>query len=559
MLLILLLQLIYNFQSSLGAEHETLCTSDACITLHNKELSFDEAQRDCVDNGGNLITLRDKNEESKLLELIKTHHSKRLKIWIGLKRNKKDCMIAVTPLKGFQWISGEEDSQYSNWKKDPASTCLERCVKVNYTSSDPDQLKWTDAACKHPAFYACKFSFKGMCKPLSLQGTENVVYTVPFSKKPLKSKIKLLPVGTFAVIYCDKQESGYSVCNNINNTYSWSNPGPFCQLEKQNCGINNGGCEHLCRQDGDVVRCFCKEGYELKKDGFSCRATDLCGPDSCEHLCVTGESGINCRCLKGFGLSENQRNCSDIDECQSEVCQDRVCVNTVGSFLCVCKEGYDMIDGECRDADECARSGCEYSCLNNNGSLSCYCSEGFILSQDGHSCVDVNECVSSPCLSELTCINTVGSFKCTHQQKTDGSTETSLVSITPAAPSDEETQDNFPESLTRTTVELQHQSPHTDTPEPYLHNITNQDHSNRSLATNQTLSRNSRVIICVLGSVIPLLLLVTLTLFIIIFRCSRTKKEVKKKKSTADGYCWVSSGLDPRLEKLYESILTDDL
>uniref|UniRef100_A0A3Q3ACP7 Complement component C1q receptor-like n=1 Tax=Kryptolebias marmoratus TaxID=37003 RepID=A0A3Q3ACP7_KRYMA len=471
MLLILLLQLIYNFQSSLGAEHETLCTSDACITLHNKELSFDEAQRDCVDNGGNLITLRDKNEESKLLELIKTHHSKRLKIWIGLKRNKKDCMIAVTPLKGFQWISGEEDSQYSNWKKDPASTCLERCVKVNYTSSDPDQLKWTDAACKHPAFYACKFSFKGMCKPLSLQGTENVVYTVPFSKK----------------------------------------------------------------------------------------ATDLCGPDSCEHLCVTGESGINCRCLKGFGLSENQRNCSDIDECQSEVCQDRVCVNTVGSFLCVCKEGYDMIDGECRDADECARSGCEYSCLNNNGSLSCYCSEGFILSQDGHSCVDVNECVSSPCLSELTCINTVGSFKCTHQQKTDGSTETSLVSITPAAPSDEETQDNFPESLTRTTVELQHQSPHTDTPEPYLHNITNQDHSNRSLATNQTLSRNSRVIICVLGSVIPLLLLVTLTLFIIIFRCSRTKKEVKKKKSTADGYCWVSSGLDPRLEKLYESILTDDL
>ncbi|XP_037550782.1 complement component C1q receptor [Nematolebias whitei] len=557
MLMILLLQLIYSFQSLLGAEHETLCTSDACFTLHHEELNFEKAQQNCQDNGGNLMTLRDQNEESKLLELVKTHHSKRLKIWIGLKRNKKECMLADKTLKGFKWISGEEDSQYSNWKKEPTSTCVERCVKVDYTSSDPNQLQWTEAACKTSAFYACKFSFRGMCNPLSLLGTENIEYVAPFSIEPLKSTIQLLPKGTFAVIFCGKQELGYSVCNDVNNTYNWSEPGPFCQLEKLNCGINNGGCEHLCLQEADDARCFCKEGFELEEDMFSCRLMDLCGPNSCEHQCVMGESGINCRCPSGFELSENQYNCSDIDECQSEICQDHVCVNTDGSYRCVCKDGYEMVDGECRDDDECASSGCEYDCWNNNGSVSCFCSEGFVLSQDGHSCEEVNNCVSNPCLSEFTCISTVGSFMCINQMKTNVSTETAHVS-TPAAPSFEETQDNFPESLTRATVELQHQSPHTDAPHVDLVNVTDHDYSNQSLATNQTKSGNSKVIICILGSVIPVLLLLTLTLVIILFRCSRTKKEVKK-KTTADGYCWVSSGLDPRLEKLYESILTDDL
>lgn len=147
--------------------------------------------------------------------------------------------------------------------------------------------------------------------------------------------------------------------------------------------------------------------------------------------------------------------------------------------------------------------------------------------------------------------------------ETDGATCAPDMTETSAASSDdlaeEETQENVTESLTRTTVELQHQSPHTDAPLPDLVNVTHNDQQrNVSLVTGFAKTVNSKVIICILGSVIPLLLLVALTLSIAIFRCSRSKKEAKKNTST-DGYCWVSSGLDPRLEKLYESILTDDL
>uniref|UniRef100_A0A1A8M9K2 CD93 molecule n=1 Tax=Nothobranchius pienaari TaxID=704102 RepID=A0A1A8M9K2_9TELE len=557
MLLIVLLQIISSIEVSLGADEETLCTSNACFTLHAVQLSFEKARLSCEDNGGYLMTVRDRDEEHELLSLLRLkekHHSNGFRLWIGLRLKEKDCVLPDETLRGFKWILGEEDSQYSNWEKEPASTCTERCVKAKYVFSSPEQLKWTDGGCRSQAFYACRFYFKGMCEPLALTGPGRISYTPPFSKKPQKGKMKLYPVGTFAVVYCGGREWGYSVCHDTN---SWNNPGPFCELETQNCGTNNGGCEHLCQQKMEAFQCSCRDGYELEEDGFSCRKQNLCGPRSCEYECVTGESGYSCKCPNGFKLSQNQRDCADINECESDICQDHWCENTHGSYTCVCRDGYMMTDGECSDVDECDESRCEHICRNSAGSFSCSCNQGFTLSQDGRSCADEDECLTDPCPAGSTCTNTFGGFLCTNQTETDrttdGSVETPRVSPTPAAPSAE----GPPESLTRTTMELQHQSPHTDTPDLDPVDPTDLE-PNGSLPTIMTKSMNSRVMVCVLGSVVPLLLLVALTLFIIIFRSSCFKKE-EKKKTTADGYCWVSSGLDPRLEKLYESIQTDDL
>lgn len=293
----------------------------------------------------------------------------------------------------------------------------------------------------------------------------------------------------------------------------------------------------MCRQDAKEVRCFCREGYDLDEDGLACRVKAVCGVETCEHQCVITESGYSCRCPEGFELEVNQRNCSDIDECKSRACGDRLCLNTHGSYTCECRGGYRMVVGECVDIDECTHTGCEHSCSNSVGSFSCNCNEGFSLSADGHSC-------SCPRGSHVDA---------------DGSTCAPDVTETSTAPADgpPDEEENFTESLTRTTVELQHQSPHTDATFLDLGNDTHGDPgSNTSSVAGFANSVNFRVIVCVLGSVIPLLLLVTLT--VVLFRCRRSKKEAKK-SSTADGYCWVPSGLDQRLEKLYDSILTDDL
>lgn len=500
------------------------------------------------------MTVRDREEENVLrclLSKIQRQHPERAQtFWIGLKLHKGDCVLAYQTLRGFKWISGEEDSSYSNWEKEPVNTCAgERCVRVLHTFSGEKQLKWTAGPCKSSSFYVCKFYFKGMCKSLTLMGPGQISYTAPFSDKPQHYKMQLLPFGTYADISCSDQQSLVSVCKETEHGYHWSSPGPFCKAEKPNCTIHNGGCEHLCRQEAGGVRCFCKEGYSLEEDGFSCRGADTCRGDVCEPPCVPEETAHSCKCLDGLKLEGNGHNCSHGDEHSSAGCGRRSCANNQGK----------MVAGRCSQVEECKRLRCQHGCSNSSGALSCHCQRGFSLSQDSRSCVDIDECAMGVC--QFQCVNTEGSFQCTcppgfhpHSHGPACRRETTQAAA-PDGQAEEGTRESFTEPFSRSTVEPQHQSP----PSPAPLNFTESEkQSNVSSSARFPEAVNSRVLICVLGSVVPLLLLVAGTLAIAMFRCNQTKKEAKKNAAT-DGYCWVSPGLDPRLEKLYESILTDDL
>lgn len=538
MLLLFLWLLVSAFRGTSGAEQETLCTTNTCFTVHMARVSFEVARESCEHSGGYLMTVRDREEENVLrclLSRIQRQHPERAqKFWIGLKLRKGDCVLAYQTLRGFKWISGEEDSSYSNWEKEPVHTCSgERCVRVLHTLSGENQLKWTAVACKSPSFYVCKFYFRGMCKSLTLRGPGRISYTAPFSTKPQHYKMQLLPYGTYADISCSDHQSLVSVCTQIDRGYQWSDPGPFCKAETQNCTIHNGGCEHLCQQEAGGVRCFCKEGYSLEEDGFSCRGAAMCREDVCEPRCVPEESGQSCQCLDGFKLEGNQHNCSD--------------------------DQGSVVAGGCGQGDECERLRCHHGCSNSSGALSCHCQRGFSLSQDGRSCLDIDECATGVC--QFQCVNTQGSFQCTcppglhlHSHGSACRRETGEAAA-PDGQAEVGTPESLGEPFSRSTVEPQHQSP----PFPVPVNFSeSEQQSNVSSSARFPEAVHSPVLICVLGSVIPLLLLVAGTLAIVIFRCNQTKKEAKKNAAT-DGYCWVSPGLDPRLEKLYESILTDDL
>ena len=84
------------------------------------------------------------------------------------------------------------------------------------------------------------------------------------------------------------------------------------------------------------------------------------------------------RCLlSGFFL--NGRQCKDVDECDDETddCQANfTCINTPGSYICDCGEGFELVDGDCIDIDECSLESnrcSDYagSCTNTDGSYIC--------------------------------------------------------------------------------------------------------------------------------------------------------------------------------------------
>ncbi|CAG5091546.1 Oidioi.mRNA.OKI2018_I69.PAR.g13121.t1.cds [Oikopleura dioica] len=125
--------------------------------------------------------------------------------------------------------------------------------------------------------------------------------------------------------------------------------------------------------------------------------------ESRQHLCAGFDKGPSCS--------------EDIDECSTSPCDyDQKCVNTVGSYRCEdlsCQNGYEAVNGECVDIDECAMNACGYTmCVNLPGSFECVCQDGYEV-VNGR-CLDINECErdSSLCGDGKVCKNRLGGYFC---------------------------------------------------------------------------------------------------------------------------------------------------
>ncbi|KAK0137141.1 Nephronectin [Merluccius polli] len=105
------------------------------------------------------------------------------------------------------------------------------------------------------------------------------------------------------------------------------------------------------------------------------------------------------------GGSLSSSHSSDVDECATGIAacpRFRKCINTFGSYICKCHEGFDLlhINGkyQCTDVDECSSGqshcGSYATCYNTPGSYKCKCRSGY--GGMGHDCKPLPKVVIVP-------------------------------------------------------------------------------------------------------------------------------------------------------------------
>lgn len=181
--------------------------------------------------------------------------------------------------------------------------------------------------------------------------------------------------------------------------------GKTCNQDLNECGLKPRPCKHRCMNTYGSYKCYCLNGFMLMPDG-TCGNARTCGMANCQYGCEVLKGEVRCQCPSpGLQLAPDGRTCVDVDECAAgiAVCpRFRKCINTFGSYICKCHEGFDLqyVNGkyQCLDVDECSsgRSRCSSfaACFNTPGSYKCKCRDGF--RGLGHHCKPIPKAAIDP-------------------------------------------------------------------------------------------------------------------------------------------------------------------
>lgn len=426
LLLTSLLALLFGVSILLGQdlrERDARCNADGCFVVYFQRKTFLESWRGCKEKGGNLATIKHKEDATTIARLFSTidlrHSRTKVRVWIGLQRQPRQC-TSMRPLRGFTWTTGDQDTEYTNWqKKDSPSICsAPRCVVMSFSTQEQmDNFKWVDGSCSVPVDgYLCHYAYKGMCSALKSEGAGNILYTTPFNL--LSTLLTHVPFGSVAAVPCPsdtKEEQSVLCILKDDGTVGWSRDSPICSdppVSHNWCDQDNGGCDHFCRLTSVHFYCECAEGYQLGENGQICELSNVCQGTPCEFECLPLSDGYRCACPEGYMLAPDGNGCLDVDECLQSPCE-HICLNAPGTFECQCQEGYyPDDDGDCEDIDECINDPCEHACENTLGTFVCHCHLGYTpATEDTSQCQDIDECqILGTC--EQMCVNYEGGFEC---------------------------------------------------------------------------------------------------------------------------------------------------
>uniref|UniRef100_A0A3B1JMS0 Fibrillin 1 n=1 Tax=Astyanax mexicanus TaxID=7994 RepID=A0A3B1JMS0_ASTMX len=254
----------------------------------------------------------------------------------------------------------------------------------------------------------------------------------------------------------DDCQSRGMTCKNLIGTYMCICPQGYTRqpngegcMDLNECTAKPGICENgRCENTVGSYRCRCETGFEPSPTQTECYdiRRGFCFTEVLQTMCQMGSSnrvsvtksecccdggrgwGASCELCPLPGTTHYKRMCpqgpgyttdgQDINECKvmGNLCQKGRCVNTEGSYKCVCNSGYttDISGTICVDVDECVQAPkpCNFICKNVEGGYQCSCPRGYILQEDRKSCRDLDECSTKQHNCQFLCVNTIGGFTC---------------------------------------------------------------------------------------------------------------------------------------------------
>ncbi len=256
--------------------HDGYCVDGKCFVVHVDSASFEAAQLVCQEKAGHLMTVRTEKAADVLGGLLNGALGD---FWLGLKYDH--CSESNDGLKGYRWVTGDNKTQYVNWKN--LTVCSTLCVSVSHKV-----LQWTERPCNDRIEgYLCEYDNSNYCPPLSTDAPVSYQTLFGFTAKEELKEIPQFTNGTLQPLRTRH------IC--IEGEWlkaPWS------------CEVLGGGCDYKCEQKGQGYSCSCQPGFKLDNNGVTCHKQDDDPCAECAHdmhasrrcIRVHVSHGVSIRC-----------------------------------------------------------------------------------------------------------------------------------------------------------------------------------------------------------------------------------------------------------------------